>query len=504
MLRIIIVDDEDMIRNAIAKMIDFPALGYELIATAKNGIEAYDIICDSYPDVVLTDIKMPGLSGLELIEQATHLDANIDYIILSGYGEFELAKQAIQFGVKNFILKPTDKNELIDTLISIRDERTQRKKKSRHETSQLLNQYLFPIQECFIIESLEYLHAFESCYQRYSHLLNLPEEGLNACVCSYVEQVHIPRLQEDIHQILKSLNIALVFPFIAVKGSLLMILKSDDLNLHAIIKEKIEHLTYTNQKSSYAVFFLHKSSSHSLFETIFSKISRYNSIELIRDDGNRCPIQNNVTSPWKLSDISQDIIICTSKPELKSTLEMVFLPSHDLNTCKNLAIALFIQIDSTGTQSDIDFACHFFKRIYSVTSHEELINIFIDSILSRLTTMRQSDSKSKTLIESLKEYVKTHLDSQSLSLKWIAQNHLFVSVGYLSKQFVKEEGMRFSEYLNTLRMDEATKLLSLYPSTNIKAIAQQVGFGNNPHYFSQVFKKHTGYTPSEYIDYQKE
>ena len=96
--------------------------------------------------------------------------------------------------------------------------------------------------------------------------------------------------------------------------------------------------------------------------------------------------------------------------------------------------------------------------------------------------------------------MEAHLDCETLSLKWLAENYLFVSVGYLSKQFVKEEGIRFSDYLNKKRMEQAIRLMVYYHNDNIKTIARSVGFGNNPQYFSQVFKKYTGYTPTEYIE----
>ncbi|MFR8121715.1 MAG: response regulator [Waltera sp.] len=94
MLRLMIVDDEQIIREALSSMIDYTSLGYEVIATAKNGMEAYDRIRDDYPDVVITDIKMPILNGLELIERASRIDSRITFILLSGYGEFEYAKQS--------------------------------------------------------------------------------------------------------------------------------------------------------------------------------------------------------------------------------------------------------------------------------------------------------------------------------------------------------------------------------------------------------------------------
>lgn len=120
-----------------------------------------------------------------------------------------------------------------------------------------------------------------------------------------------------------------------------------------------------------------------------------------------------------------------------------------------------------------------------------------------LSVSRHNITSKKSNIALLKEYIEEHLDSETLSLKWLAQNYLFVNVGYLSKQFIKEEGMRFSEYLNQKRISEAVRLMSYYQKDNIKYIAQQVGFGNNPQYFSQVFKKYTGSTPSDYLNMLK-
>lgn len=500
MLRLMIVDDEDMIRNAIAKMINFEELGYELIATAKNGIEAYDIICDSYPDVVLTDIRMPGLNGLELIERALQLDKSIDFVILSGYGEFELAKQAIQFGVKNFILKPTDKTELIETLVTIQDDRSKLKEKLVAQEMKILQNLCFPIQECFMIEAMESLQDLTLCYQKYARLLNLPDSGLEACICSYVEESSILALQKDLHQLITILELEVMFPIIAVNGSLVIIIKMNNLNVHALLKERIEDLEYSSQNVNFAVHFIHATSSYNLFENVFQKLARYSRINLLNDNGIKYQVRNNVTTPWKIKELSRDLSGCSSKTELQDLLNTVFLPSTPLTTCKNLAVALFIHFDDTKVESGIDLACHFFGRIYSCQSHQEIIQILLFTLVSRLSPDMQQELKSRDLIGLLKEYVKTHLDSQALSLKWIAENHLYVSVGYLSKQFVREEGIRFSDYLNRTRMEEAKKLLNLYQDVNIKTIAKQVGFGNNPHYFSQVFKKYTGLTPSEFIE----
>ena len=113
--------------------------------------------------------------------------------------------------------------------------------------------------------------------------------------------------------------------------------------------------------------------------------------------------------------------------------------------------------------------------------------------------VQPAEHRNPSIVELLKEYVEQHLDQESLSLKWIAEHELFVSVGHLSKQFVKEEGLRFSDYLNRQRIEEAKRLMNYYHNDNISSIACQVGFGNNPQYFRQVFKKYVGCTPSDYL-----
>ena len=110
------------------------------------------------------------------------------------------------------------------------------------------------------------------------------------------------------------------------------------------------------------------------------------------------------------------------------------------------------------------------------------------------------EEKNSANIALLKSYVNQHLDSETLSLKWLAENYLFISIGYLSKLFIKEEGLRFSDYLNKRRVEEAKRLMEVYQKENVKNIAGKVGFGSNPQYFSQVFKRYTGLTPTEYME----
>ncbi len=116
MLKLIIADDERIIRETISTIIDWSQYGIELAGLCSNGIEAYDMILDESPDLVITDIRMPGMNGLELIGRICETDLDTQFILLSGYGEFEYAKQAMKYGVRHYLLKPCNEQQIIDAV----------------------------------------------------------------------------------------------------------------------------------------------------------------------------------------------------------------------------------------------------------------------------------------------------------------------------------------------------------------------------------------------------
>ena len=119
MLKLIIADDERIIRETISTIIDWKKYDIELVGLCRNGLEAYDMILDESPDIVLTDIRMPGMDGLELIRRIYETDLNTQFIILSGYGEFEYAKAAMKYGVRHYLLKPCSEIHILESIKDI-------------------------------------------------------------------------------------------------------------------------------------------------------------------------------------------------------------------------------------------------------------------------------------------------------------------------------------------------------------------------------------------------
>ncbi|MDO5423468.1 MAG: response regulator [Eubacteriales bacterium] len=490
MMRLMIVDDEEIIREALAEMIDYEALGYTLIAAAKNGMEAYDLICDEYPDVVITDIRMPGLDGLGLIERAMKADARITFILLSGYNEFEYAKQAMRYGVRYYLLKPTDKNELIEVLQDVRQERTQEEARRRKEQESFLRKMRLPLEECFVKEAVELEEPFPAIFRKYQPLLSFPETGLAAFVCSFVEESFLKKFAADVYRSFSGREELLAFPILYVRENAVLILKMQGLAQCERVKTLLGQLWYPGQCVALEIQILHGDTA-GLFENVFAKIARFEQIRMLDAEGEERVISHRIASDSRIEQLSGEIR-GADEARIPEILKQVFVAQMPIETARNLALGLFLKWNPVQAEQPLDIACDFFRKLYNCTEVEE-IRDFVRQAAGR------EEKRNSSNIALVKTYVERHYGEEYLSLKWIAENYLFVSVGYLSKQFVKEEGIRFSDYLNRVRMDEAKRLMHFYHNENITDIACQVGFGNNPQYFRQVFKRYTGCTPGAYL-----
>src|SRR5699024_545596 len=114
MIKVLIADDEHRICKLIMKLINWEEISMDVIGTASNGIEALDLIKEKRPNIVITDIRMPGYDGLEMINRAKRENQDIEFIIVSGYSHFEYAKKAMAYGVKDYLLKPINREELLE------------------------------------------------------------------------------------------------------------------------------------------------------------------------------------------------------------------------------------------------------------------------------------------------------------------------------------------------------------------------------------------------------
>ena len=149
MKKIIIVEDEFRIRNGLSTLINKLDMGCKVIGEAENGFEGLKMISDMEPEVVITDIKMPKMDGLSMIRQAKEMGASCDFVILSGYAEFEYAQQGIQLGVMDYLLKPASVSDVKELLNKLNEEKEITQGLNRENCSDIVREMINVIEESY-------------------------------------------------------------------------------------------------------------------------------------------------------------------------------------------------------------------------------------------------------------------------------------------------------------------------------------------------------------------
>lgn len=509
MIKLLIADDEKIIRETISTTIDWASLGVELIGTAANGIEAYNTILDEYPDIVLTDIKMPGLSGLELIDRIKKINHDTEFIILSGYGDFKYAQEAIRYGVKSYLLKPCNEKQIIESVQEIIKSLTQKrisKQTGRHDASHLRyfesNIILTIISEAISAEqTATETFDFSDIYSPYFKYLNFDSEPYQLCFLYFVEKSSLSEVIRKITDFHNSQYPNLLFNFIYVQNTLLFFYKS--CGVDTVVFDHFMNNLYTgNQAVSFQYERKDFDNLEALLDTILIKIKRYDTIYYSVDGYNIIHICN-------FKNILQEFDKCIL--QLKSTdsetvrnallhFKVIINPISDLNLLKQIASSSVMQVATFYSPATIMSASEKLFVLNQYTSSKKLA----EELIKYIETMIESHLKNSPpmkISEQVKKIVSENLEDSNVSLKWIAENYLYMNVDYLSKKFLNETGEKFSNYLTQQRINRSKILLKQYNSVDkIKLIAELVGCGNNPQYFSHIFKKETGMSPSNYIN----
>ena len=197
--------------------------------------------------------------------------------------------------------------------------------------------------------------------------------------------------------------------------------------------------------------------------------------------------------------LSHQFVTANKKnPELSDSETSSLGGIDNIDFLKQLVSSLFLKMSSNSQMlSPVGLA-----EWLTQMENEENLNSLKDMVVNKfmeLSSIRETEASISPMISQIYSYVDTHLEDSSLTLKQIAENYLFMNVDYVSKKFYKETGQKFSQYLTAMRITRAKQLIAQNPEEPVKNIAEQVGCGNNPQYFSQLFKKQTGITPTDYI-----
>ncbi|MGE5614677.1 MAG: response regulator [Bacillota bacterium] len=514
-MKIVIVEDEIRIREGIAKLIKKINKNYEVVGEAENGVEGLAVIRDRKPDLVITDIKMPDMDGIEMISRLKQQGITADVIILSAYSEFAYARQAIKLGVSEYLLKPVSVGELMQSLKNIENQvEWRRQNRANHP------EMLHSLENIFNNVILSDIRPGGEWTRYLKDTHGVDADGDFIAVIAYLGDSYAQcrdKAAKSIHSILKERNDLGYCLLELPQNSELLIIIYKFPELHAAERWfGINVLPQVRNSVPCEICF-----GWICFSGLFKM---KDSLNLLRE-----------YMDWHIV-LGSDIMI--SYPKI-TRIQFVPLP-YPINIENQVRTAL-CERDVKRLEKEVNSFIGYFQKgqLYSPKEIKEsfvrlcwmIINIAkeIDCIhyeyLEQQEVLREivSSRTCRELEQSLRQLINLIIKSssagnaaslvvqraksmiheffnQGITLNEIASK-LNITPEYLGMQFHKEMGVSFSTYLKEYRIKKAKELL-IGKGVKLYEIAEKVGY-NDPKYFCKVFKEITNQTPREYRNMHK-
>lgn len=507
--KVLIVEDEKAKASGIAYMLEKYNQTCSDVMIAYDGHEGYEAALQYEPDIILTDIRMPVMDGLEMIRKLKTAGVQASFIVLSGYAEFSYAKQAIELGVKDFITKPVDEMELSITLNKVCREISDRKS-SEDSLSRMNDDMRNYVLRDFLVKGeddqcrvREYLEQLEMIgrYTQYTCMILECEEqeqgGYEWIADGQIEQ-------ED----------AFLYGLKIGQFQMAVIAVADDLGIDHkkvlaercmdIVKED-ECVVSIGIGRTYSDYIqLSKSYEESciaLNYRILKGSSRLILYEQLSDIDNQADLITEKEIEQlkeRIDRFDQDGFCIAVKGIFNRVLSENQLTLPDLQKLSlNIVLLGLHNIPLAQLQMNEYFGRNLFtlKSIEKFRTIEQLENWIINMVGSMNELMLKSSvPKKKDVIAEIKEYIRQHYD-QNITLNDISE-HFYINPSYFSQLFKKKTGMTYQAYLTDYRIDRAKKLLS-ETDLRIYEVCQLVGYSDVNH-FNQVFDRAEGMKPNEY------
>lgn len=521
-IKVLILDDEKLERVLIRKGYDWEKNGFEVICEASSGLEALESMRICSPDIVLTDINMPNMNGLQFVAKALEefKDRNIKFVIITGYRDFEYARQAVKLGVEDFLLKPIDIENLESTITKLKEEILQSEEERRvvNQLKESLNRNMNIVKESYLQRLVENRVSEQEAVSKLSmygyHSL------IHRCICC---NIHLDYRQEpneekkikfskDVIALIEGIELQPVVSFIHYLGN--VIVYFSEVN-YEVLQRNMELLENEINSLLLMPVNIGISSVHTGFEGIykaFGESEKALNARIIMGQ-NRCIRYEDYLKYKKTVDLSdldwEDFIFSVHnclESKVEDYVELYMLRireagNMDLQWLKFMTVYILTKGELTlhkqgKTLSNLETLKNFSELIDRIDSIEHMKEVIINSLQAIMDFHKQTrPKKGNQVIEQALEVINQYLYDSDLSLSFVASK-IYTSDSYLSRVFKQEMKESLISYITKKRMEESIRLLN---TTDLKVyeIAERVGI-KDPHYFSICFKKHVGVTIKEY------
>ncbi|WP_277678106.1 response regulator transcription factor [Gracilibacillus dipsosauri] len=538
MRSILIIDDDISVREGLAKHVHWRKLGLCVSGVANDGEQALQLIYENQPDIILTDIYMPKMDGLTLIEKISREFPAIHVVIHSGYNHFDNARKAIQYGVKHFFLKPSPVSEIEAVIQEVMQEMEAEEKQQSilksYEEQHV--HYLYYQKDTLIRHLLIDKSYWKQLSQEKLTMLDLTrDDRLAVSVLEINRPAYITRMQEQDWQLMKYsvgniLEESMVrfqkeYPLKAhlldYSDSTFVIVTFLPENLsylekltEELVKQMLANILYYLKVAIMFGVSLPKSSLKELpdaykeclrvleiaEEEEWNQLYYYKDIrDKTADDSYSYPFETVKAIHQSLTNKEFDELSETWTQFVEDVSNRRAFRLHLIQTIVvNIFSVMLMEDHATVPDSKPKEGQQaLFEKIYQFTTAKELLSWMTMQIEQWVDSYKAilKGKKTSRLVIAVKEYVEEYYD-QEITLTEIADS-LYVNRNYLSQLFKKVTGESFVHYLNHYRINKAKKLLS-EKRYMVYEISEMVGYQNST-YFSQVFKAITGRSPSEFF-----
>lgn len=525
MINLIIVDDEETTRNGLAELIPWNELGIDAVKTAKNGLDALELAESFTPSIMLCDVRMPKMDGIELAKRIRELYPLCEILFLSGFSDKEYLKSAIQVSAVDYLEKPVD----IETLMSVfsniikkllnniqKASDNEKLKSNLSENIHLLRQE--------IVQELLYNDTTLNCLSnKYGpEILKFSNKSVFSVVSIKFNWVPLSNEEEKSiinKKILKMLNTSeicgsfnILSGFTNDKFLVLIIdeeVYCEDSKFNSFLYNVIELLLQQSDNK----FSVSIGCSNSVKDTSFISESYkatlislkqqfYHGINKVfytqKPDAYSYEIDKELFTKFKKLLRNNSITDALNLIH-KLTLDISASQDNDINKIKNIyfdLVRILLEVtmkwDSHASGEDNEN-----KYIWQEIDSQVTLRGLSDFLISNLETIyRKTDDNEASIkkVTEIKKYILCNYTDNQISIQSIS-DHTSLSQTYLCAFFKKSTGMTLNEYITELRIEKAKELLK---DSRIKLyeITSSIGF-TDVNYFSTLFKRHTGFTPSE-------
>lgn len=535
MTKVFLVEDEVTIREAIKRRLKWEENGLVLVGEASDGELAYNMIQELKPDIVITDIKMPFMDGLELSSLVKKEMPAVKIIILSGYDDFNYASKAIKLGVTEYLLKPISAEELLESVLRVKEmaESEQREKKlldtfqKEREENQKITKYQFfgelvsgnhSVSEMIAkgkrlqidLSANVYNIFLYKIYKKdfemteYREQIIQVENEVERTVASYPQMILFNRISEGVAVLVKGNSSSEVLELIekCISDIREVMIPYDDVECFIGVGKEITRLSefqncYQDASKAFAYRFLLEDSqvvySSDMVDFLITKDSdiQLDSIDISKFD--RKIIENFLKSGLK-SDIHffvEEYYSNMGESNMNSILFRQYIIVD-----MNFAVISFVEKLGWLRENLTDYFDNF-GNISIFAGSVEMTKKYMELSLEAALDLRDISSSNKyiMMIGKAQKYIMDHYSDAEISLNVVAAD-VNISPNHFSKIFSQEVGQTFVEYLTETRMAKAREMLRC-SSMKTSEIGYEVGY-KDPHYFSYLFKKLHGCAPKEY------